>query len=99
MATNAAGRSRLPAARGGGGYLVQVSSQRNEADAQASYRVLQGKFPSVLGSHSPLIKRADLGEKGVYYRAMVGPFSSSEEASHFCSSLRNAGGQCVIQRN
>ena len=25
-------------------------SQRNEADAQASYRVLQGKFPSVLGS-------------------------------------------------
>ena len=30
---------------GGGGYLVQVSSQKNEADAQASYRVLQGKYP------------------------------------------------------
>ena len=83
----------------GGGYLVQVSSQRNEADAQASYRVLQGKFPSVLGSHSPLIKRADLGEKGVYYRAMVGPFGSSEEASQFCGNLKSAGGQCVVQRN
>ncbi|HEY3791488.1 MAG TPA: SPOR domain-containing protein [Bradyrhizobium sp.] len=83
----------------GGGYLVQVSSQRNEADAQASYRVLQGKFPTVLGSRSPLIKRADLGEKGVYYRAMVGPFGSSEEASQFCGSLKTAGGQCVIQRN
>ena len=40
------------AASGSGGYLVQVSSQRNEADAQASYRALQGKFPAVLGSHS-----------------------------------------------
>ncbi len=82
-----------------GGYLVQVSSQRNEADAQASYRALQTKFPAVLGSRSPVIKRADLGDKGVYYRAMVGPFSSSDEASQFCGSLKTAGGQCVVQRN
>ena len=60
--------------------LVQVTSQKNEADAQASFRALQGKYPSVLGSRSPVIKRADLGDKGVYYRAMVGPFGSAEEA-------------------
>ncbi len=81
-----------------GGYMVQVSSQRSEADAQASYRALQGKFQAVLGSHSPVIKRADLGEKGVYYRAMVGPFGSPEEASQFCGNLKTAGGQCVVQR-
>jgi cell division septation protein DedD len=84
---------------GGGGYLVQVSSQRNESDAQASFRALQGKFPAVLGSRSPVIKRADLGDKGVYYRAMVGPFGSPDEASQFCGSLKTAGGQCVVQRN
>jgi SPOR domain len=84
---------------GSGGYLVQVSSQRNEADAQASYRALQGKFPTVLGSRAPVIKRADLGDKGVYYRAMVGPFGSPDEASQFCGSLKSAGGQCVVQRN
>jgi hypothetical protein len=82
-----------------GGYLVQVASQRSEADAQASYKALQTKYPSVLGSHSALIKRADLGEKGVYYRAMVGPFGSSDEASQFCGNLKSAGGQCVLQRN
>jgi hypothetical protein len=87
------------AAGGGGGYLVQVSSQRNEADAQASYKALQGKFPAVLGSRAPVIKRADLGDKGVYYRAMVGPFGSPDEASQFCGSLKTAGGQCVVQRN
>jgi hypothetical protein len=84
---------------GGGGYLVQVSSQRNEADAQASFRALRSKFPAVLGSRAPVIKRADLGDKGVYYRAMIGPFGSSEEAAQFCGSLKTAGGQCVVQRN
>ncbi len=87
---------------GGGassGYLVQVSSQRSEADAQASYKALQGKFPAVLGSRAPVIKRAELGDKGVYYRAMVGPFGSPDEASQFCGSLKSAGGQCVVQRN
>lgn len=88
--------SAVPA---GGGYVVQISSQRSEADAQASFRSLQGKFPAVLGSHDPLIKRADLGEKGVYYRAMVGPFGTSEEAAQFCGNLKSAGGQCVVQRN
>ena len=82
-----------------GGYLVQVSSQKNEADAQASYRALQGKFPSVLGPHSSLVKRVDLGEKGVYYRAFAGPFGSSEEAAQVCSNLKSAGGQCFVQRN
>jgi hypothetical protein len=88
-----------PSAGGGGGYLVQVSSQKNESDAQTSYRVLQGKYPAVLGSRSPVIKRADLGDKGVYYRAMVGPFGSREEALQLCSSLETAGGKCVVQRN
>jgi hypothetical protein len=82
-----------------GGYVVQVSSQKNEADAQASYRALQSKFPTVLGSHAPLIKRADLGDKGVYYRAMIGPFGSQEEATQLCGNLKTAGGQCVVQRN
>jgi len=94
---NVAPVQAAPAA--GGGYVVQVSSQKNEADAHASYRALQGKFPAVLGSRSPLIKRADLGEKGVFYRAMVGPFGSQDEASQFCGNLKTAGGQCVVQRN
>jgi hypothetical protein len=94
-----AASASAPAVTASGGYLVQISSQRNEADAQASFRALQGKFPAVLGSREPVIKRADLGEKGVYYRAMVGPFGSSDEATQFCGSLKSAGGQCVIQRN
>ena len=82
-----------------GGYLVQVSSQSSEAEAQASYKMLQSKYPSVLGSHAPVIRRAELSGEKVVYRAMVGPFSSSAEASQFCGSLKSAGGQCLIHRN
>jgi hypothetical protein len=89
-----------PASGGGSGrYLVQVSSQRSEAEAQAAFRGMQAKYPTQLGGHAPVIHKVDLGAKGVYYRAMVGPFASSGEAGQLCSSLKSAGGQCIVQRN
>ncbi len=88
------------AARGtGGGYAVQISSQRSEAEAQAAFRSQQSKYPGQLGGKQPLINKVDLGAKGIYYRVMVGPFASGGEASQLCSSLKAAGGQCIIQRN
>jgi hypothetical protein len=45
-----------------------------------------------------MIKRVDLGDKGIYFRAMVGPFASGNEASEVCSSLKSAGGQCIVQK-
>jgi hypothetical protein len=91
------GATEAPAA--GSGYAVQVSSQRSEAEAQAAYRALQAKYPQQLASHHVFFRRADLGDKGVYYRALVGPFASSEQASAFCSSLKAAGGSCFTQKN
>ncbi len=82
----------------GVGYVVQLSSQRSQADAEAAYRALQEKYPSVLASRRPIILRADLGDRGVYFRAALGPFVTSDEAAHVCDDLRNAGGQCVVQR-
>jgi cell division protein FtsN len=84
-----------PAARG---YVVQVSVRRTKAEAEASFRSLQSKFPRQLGGRTATIERADLGAKGTYYRTMVGPFASAGAADQFCSSLKAAGGQCVIQR-
>jgi SPOR domain len=82
-----------------GGYAVQVSSQRSEAEAQASFRSLQAKYPNQLGGRQAMIHRVELGAKGIYYRALVGPFASAGEANALCSDLKAAGGQCLIQRN
>jgi hypothetical protein len=79
--------------------VVQISSQRSEADAQASFRSLQSKYPSQLGDREVIVRRADLGPKGVFYRAMVGPFGSAGDADQFCGGLKAAGGQCIVQKN
>jgi hypothetical protein len=82
-----------------GGYAVQVSSQRSEADAKAAYRGLQNKYGKELGSQPMFVHKVDLGAKGIYYRTMVGPFASASEATQLCSSLKSAGGSCLVQRN
>jgi hypothetical protein len=83
----------------GRGYAVQVTSERSENRAQAAFRSLQAKYPSQLGGREPIIRRADLGAAGVYYRALVGPFASAEMAAKLCSGLKAAGGDCIIQKN
>jgi SPOR domain len=82
-----------------GGFVVQLSSQKSESEAQSAFRSLQAKFPNELGSRQPIIRRADLGAKGVFFRTMVGPFASAQEASQFCSSYKSAGGQCMVPSN
>ena len=83
----------------GGSYAVQVTSQRSEAAAQTEFRALKAKFPTQLGDHEPIVRRADLGAKGVYYRALVGPYASMDQAAAMCSSLKAAGGTCIVQRD
>jgi hypothetical protein len=83
----------------GGGYSVQVTSERTESKAQAAFRALQAKYPNQLSGRQPIIRRADLGAKGTYYRALVGPFASAEKAAGLCSGLKAAGGNCIVQRN
>jgi hypothetical protein len=81
------------------GYAVQVTSERNESGAQAAFRALQAKHPNQLRGREALIRRADLGAAGIYYRALVGPFASAEKAAKMCSGLKAAGGDCVILKN
>ena len=83
----------------GGGYAVQVTSERSESSAQAAFRALQAKYPNQLSGRQAIIRRADLGAAGTYYRALVGPLRSAEKAKRLCSGLKAAGGDCIIQKN
>jgi hypothetical protein len=79
-------------------YVVQISAQRSQADAEASFRVMQAKYPSVLGGRQPIIRRKE-SSKGVYYGTQVGPFASRGDAIQLCEELKAAGGNCFVQRN
>lgn len=81
------------------GYAVQVTSERTESRAQSAFRALQAKYPNQLGGRQAMIRRADLGAAGIYYRALVGPFASASKAANLCKGLKAAGGDCVVQKN
>jgi hypothetical protein len=89
----APGGEAAPAAEGR--FLVSITSQPSEAEAEAAFRSMQKKHPDQLSSRTPVIKRVE-GKKGVAYRALVGPFASREEATRFCSTYSSAGGQCWV---
>jgi hypothetical protein len=90
--------SSMAAPAAAGGFAVQVSSRRSEAEAQAAFRSLQARFPQQLGGRRAMVRRVNLGVKGVYYRVLVGPFGSGADAASLCSSLKAAGGSCIVQR-
>lgn len=87
-----------PAAVPSGSFVVQVSAQRSEEAALSTYRNLQGRFPNLFAQRQPLLQRADLGDRGIYYRVRVGPMSTREEAASFCEQFRAVGGDCIIAR-
>ncbi len=89
------GQGALPLATGG--MMVQVSSQRFQDAAQATFRDLQTRYPAILGSYNADIQRADLGDRGIYFRVRVGPFASAD-AQNLCRALKNAGGDCILAR-
>ena len=95
-ATNLTQSAPAAASEGATGFLVSVSSQDSESAAREAFRVVQGKYSSVLGSRSPVIKRVDLADGKTKYRAMVGPYRTRQEAVQFCTELKAAGGQCFI---
>jgi len=82
-----------------GSYVVQVAAQKTEADARASWQQLQAKYSNVFGNYQATIKRVDLGDRGTFYRAMLGPFANRDQAYEMCQNLKAAGGECIVQRN
>jgi len=81
-----------------GGFVVQLSAERSEPEAQAAFRTMQAKY-SVLSGRQPLIRRKDQGERGIFYAAQVGPFDVKSDADQLCKQLKTAGGICFVTRN
>lgn len=78
---------------GNAAAYVQLSSQRSEGDAQASLNRVQSRYGSLLNGNSLEIQRADLGQKGIYYRVRL-PAASLQEATSICASIKANGGDC-----
>ncbi|KZL19139.1 Sporulation related domain protein [Pseudovibrio axinellae] len=82
----------------GGTYIVQVASVRTVDQAQGQIRSYNRRYPNLMALVTPVITRADLGDKGVYYRIQV-PFDGPTSANTFCGEFKASGGDCYVRRN
>lgn len=81
-----------------GDWQVQLAAFRDEASANAAWKALQKKFPDQLSALEPTIIRADLGDRGIYYRLRTGDFTSKQAADSFCQVLAAKGQGCISAR-
>ena len=81
-----------------GNYRVQLSSLRSEADADAAWKKLQAKFPELLGGLTSTVVKADLGDKGVYYRLQAGAMSE-QAAKDLCAELKKRSADCLVVKS
>ncbi len=86
------------AATGSSDWVVQIASLRSQAEAQSSYDAVAAKVPNILSSYSADIRRVDLAEKGIYFRARASGFADRDAANRTCAALKAAGQACFVTR-
>jgi tetratricopeptide (TPR) repeat protein len=84
-----------PPAKPQSGWVVQLSSQRDETTAWSSWKKLQASTGDLLAHHEPAVVRADLGSKGIYFRLQV-PLESRRDAQDLCGRLKARGANCLV---
>lgn len=80
------------------GYLVQVAARQSRNEAMQAFNDLQRRYPQLLGGLAPEVLRADLGQRGIWYRVGIGPMAQQSAAIDFCRQLKSQGADCLIRR-
>jgi tetratricopeptide (TPR) repeat protein len=80
------------------GWMVQLSSQRNEAAAWSAWDELARRHGELLGGRDAAVVRAEIEGKGVFYRLRVHRLDSRSEAKRLCSRLKARGTACYFGR-
>jgi cell division septation protein DedD len=79
-----------------GGFRIQVGAMRTEAEARAVWEQVSRRHPEILGRMAPSYSRAELGERGSFFRVQAGPLPSRDAAREACERLTKAGTVCLV---
>ena len=86
-----------PPAAAGLPIKVQLASLRTPDEARDEWQRIKRENDDLLGKFSAVAVRADLGDRGIWYRVEVGPVGDRAAALRLCKALkdRNLGCQLV----
>ena len=80
------------------GFRIQIASLRTTEDATKSWEKLKTANPDLLGKLAGNVVKADLGDKGTFYRVIAGPLVDRDAADTLCTKLKQRNVGCLIVR-
>ncbi len=81
-----------------GGYVLQIGAYKSQADADAAWNAYKRSHAALLSGYGPDVQKADLGDKGTWYRLRIAGFADKDAASALCDRLKAEQGACFLGR-
>lgn len=78
------------------GPQIQIAALKSPDAAERAWETAKARHGDLLGSLRHQVIRADLGDKGVFYRLRVGPLASVNEAKALCAALKTRDQGCLV---
>jgi hypothetical protein len=78
-----------------GRFVAQVAALQSQDAAQSAWQRLASRAPQLFARAALDVERADLGQRGVYYRVRAGYFADHANAAIFCDRVRQMGQDCI----
>jgi outer membrane biosynthesis protein TonB len=79
-----------------GSAVLQIGAYKSQSDADAAWRTYKARHAALLAGYGPDVQRADLGEKGTWYRLRIAGFADRDVASALCDRLKADGASCFL---
>jgi cell division septation protein DedD len=99
QAQRAAPSAPAPALTAGAGrYRIQLAALRTNEDATREWEKLRRAHEELLGPLTLNVVRADLGDRGIFYRIQAGPLADESAAKALCQKLAAKKVGCLVVR-
>ena len=75
---------------------LQIGSYPSQELAENAFHNFQTAHGDLAAMFLPDIKKADLGQKGIWYRLRIGPYAGMTAATEACDKMKKEGVTCLI---
>ena len=81
-----------------GAVQVRLGSLRSPEAAREEWTRLKRENADLLGALRANAVAVDLGDKGIYYRILAGPFTDATAAERLCAEMKRRNRGCILAR-
>ncbi len=82
-----------------GDYFVQLASVKSDQSARNEWARLKKAHSELFDDMALDVQRADLGDRGIFYRIRIGPFPNRATAQDMCAQIKAAKLACLVKRD